>query len=76
MTDRYDAFVVEMESDIREDDAERLIEVLRHLKGVANVVPHVVGWEALMQRDRVRLEVEEKLLHAVRDILRGGTAGG
>ncbi len=39
MTDRYTGFIVTLEHDMREDDAESTIEAIRHIKGVVGVEP-------------------------------------
>jgi len=61
MTDRYDAFVVELEEPMRDDDAESLLQVIRHLKGVRRVVPHVAKWENTMAIETARRDLGNKL---------------
>jgi hypothetical protein len=39
MTDRHAAYLVVLENDIREDDAETTISALRQIKGVIDVQP-------------------------------------
>lgn len=43
MTDRVNFLTVALESDMRSDDVARLIDVLRSLRGVADVEPHVTN---------------------------------
>ncbi len=61
MTDRYDAFIIELTEPIREDDAESLLQVIRHLKGVRQVIPHVRGWENELAVDAARRDLGNKL---------------
>ena len=37
MTERYNGFLVVLESEIREDDAESTLDAIRHIKGVLRV---------------------------------------
>lgn len=39
MTDRYSGFVVALDEDIREDDAETVVAAIRMIKGVIRVEP-------------------------------------
>ncbi len=41
MTDRLNALIVILEHDIREDDAEPIINAIQQLRGVLQVEPHV-----------------------------------
>lgn len=61
MTDRIKGFVVTLESDIREDDAESIKNAIRALRGVIGVEGSVVGMDDLMNRTRIRLELAGKL---------------
>ena len=71
MTDRYSSLTVVLEHDIREDDAESLINAILHLKGVIRVVGRVRDVDDLIARSRVQREVAEKLTSVVEDIIRG-----
>ena len=61
MTDRYHAFTVVLERDIRSDDAEAVINAIRQLRHVLSVEPHVVDVEDWAARERVRRELGQKL---------------
>lgn len=53
MTDRYKGFVVALESDLRDDDAEGIMTALRHVRGVAGVQPvlaHAVEDQIIAER--------------------------
>ncbi len=62
MTDRLNALIVILEHDIREDDAEPIINAIQQLRGVLQVEPHVadsIGDAAA--EARVRSELTKKL---------------
>ena len=61
MTDRINAFVVILEHDLRDDDAQAIINAIRQLKGVLDVQPHVAGFDAAIAEARVRHELRQKL---------------
>ena len=61
MTDRYFALTVLLVKDTRSDDAEPVIEAIKMIKGVANVVPHVVSPDLWCAEERARLELAQKL---------------
>jgi hypothetical protein len=67
MTDRYDAFIVILEKDIR-DDAQDTINAIRQIKGVLDVQPHTPDSSNLIARMRIRTEIEQKLFSVLRDI--------
>jgi hypothetical protein len=43
MTDRHSGYVVVLKDDIREDDAERVIDAIQMIKGVLTVKPVTSG---------------------------------
>jgi hypothetical protein len=61
MTDRYNAFVVVLEQDIREDDAQAIINAIKMVKGVLDVTPHTASFEDAIATTRVRQELIEKV---------------
>lgn len=61
MTDRYMAFTVTLDQDIRTDDAEAIINAIKMVKHVRNVTPHVANWEFHTAVDRARQDLGEKL---------------
>ena len=61
MTDRYYALTVVLEKDIREDDAEMLINAILMLKKVINVEGNVANPETWMAETRAKRELGEKL---------------
>jgi uncharacterized coiled-coil protein SlyX len=67
MTDRYNALIVVLENDIRDDDAESVIAAIAQLRGVLSVQGHVVdGIDQLVAEQRVRLELQQKLREALK----------
>lgn len=62
MTDRYNAVVVAFDRDIREDDAEAVINAIRMIKGVVNVTPNVTDISDHVAAMRAKRELSEKLL--------------
>lgn len=67
MTDRINAFVVILDQDVRDDDAQAIINAIRQLKGVLDVQPHVAGFEDAIAETRVRHELRQKLWKALED---------
>lgn len=61
MTERIQAFVVVLDHDIRDDDAQKTRDALAQIKGVAVVSPDVVDLSDHVARERIRLELSEKL---------------
>lgn len=43
MTDRYSGFAVVLERDIREDDAQAIIDAIKMIRGVAAVEPAIAS---------------------------------
>ncbi len=69
MTERYNGFLVVLESEIREDDAESTLDAIRHIKGVLRVtgVPdddNATFCVAVQER----LKIRKKLFEFVKDL--------
>ena len=62
MTDRLKGFVVHLERDIREDDANTIIEAIKALRYVGDVRPIKAGFEDSIARSRVRQELLSKII--------------
>lgn len=68
MTDRLKGVIVTFERDIREDDAEAVLNAIRMIKGVLSVKPLVADVDFHIAEERVRQELTKKLwdvLHPV-----------
>jgi hypothetical protein len=62
MTDRYKAFLVTLDPDLRSDDAEPTIAAIRQIRGVIDVAPVMREIDKdYIARMRVRQEIWESL---------------
>lgn len=52
MTDRFKGFLVTLDDEIREDDAEAILTALRMIKGVFMVNPYINGMEDWMMYEK------------------------
>ena len=68
MTDRHAGYIVTLEQDVREDDAEAIINALRMVRGVGSVEPIVSDHRNHIGEKRARLDMERRLFA----VLRGG----
>ncbi len=65
MTDRHAGYVVALDADMREDDAEAIIAAISMIKGVLAVQPVVAGSPMdSINRLRVRREILTKMYEA------------
>lgn len=71
MTDRHAAYIVILDEDIREDDAEGIISALRHIRFVADVQPVTGNYEFAVARARR----DEKWAGALRKLIADGPGG-
>lgn len=65
MTDRYFCLTVALERDIRDDDAECIINAIKMIRGVLNVKGEVSNPDVWMAEERARRELAEKILDVV-----------
>ena len=61
MTDRYSGFVVVLDRNVREDDAEQIVEAIAMVKGVIAVKPHIAEIAEVIAQERVRQELVSRL---------------
>lgn len=61
MTDRHAAYIVTLDEDIREDDAEAIINALRMVKHVIGVEPVVASFEQRIAERRVSDEWRKRI---------------
>lgn len=61
MTDRIHALTVALDRDIREDDIESLVAVIKHLRFVADVTAHPVDYQTYAARSLADSEWRGKL---------------
>lgn len=72
MTDRHSGYVITLDRDIREDDAERVVTALRQIRGVVDVQPIGAAdpGAEYVTRTRVQIELADKLLELHAEVLR------
>lgn len=61
MTDRLAGLTVTFAQDVREDDAEAIIDAIRMVKGVSGVAPLVADWHLHIATDRARTDLRKQL---------------
>jgi len=59
MTDRHAGFIVVLENDIREDDAQATIKAIMQIKGVLNVAPIVADPMLEIAKTRAKIQIAE-----------------
>jgi hypothetical protein len=67
MTDRFHSLVVVLEKDIREDDAQAIINAIQMVKGVLTVEGLVADPTSLMAYARARSDLQHKLFSTLHD---------
>jgi hypothetical protein len=68
MSDRVSGFLVTLERDLRDEDAEAIktaLEMVRHVLSVKALPENGNNWEVMMATDRVRQELSEKLWEVI-----------
>jgi hypothetical protein len=65
MTDRYYALTVILERDIKEGDAEPILNAIKMIKGVRAVKGNIADPSTWMAEERARFDLEKKLLEVV-----------
>lgn len=65
MTDQYNALVVVLDRDIRDDDCQPIIDAIRMIKGVTAVEGQVADHQSFIAAVRARTE----LIRQVSDVL-------
>jgi hypothetical protein len=68
MTDRHAGYIVTLEKDLREDDAEYTLNALRMVKGVLSVKPVVSNIEVHMAEDRAKHHLLGKIYEFLKDL--------
>lgn len=61
MTDRYNALIVALSKDVRDDDAEKIMNAISMMKGVSGVTGNVVEPDSYVAETRVKNEVVSEL---------------
>jgi hypothetical protein len=68
MTDRHNAYLVVLESDIREDNAADIIRALSLIRGVAEVKPVIGGIETTMEQMVARARIKLAFTRMIGDL--------
>lgn len=68
MTDRLKGVYVSFDSDIRDDDAQGIIDAIKMIKGVLHVETSVVDGDDWMNRSRISYEYKIKILEALKEL--------
>lgn len=67
MTDRYSALTVVLSEDIREDDAQAIINAICMIKHVLSVTPHVTDMADHIAEMRTRREYQNKIFEILKN---------
>jgi len=67
MTDRHAGYVVTLDNDYRDDDAERIIDAIRMVKCVKSVVPIMADYSTTIAEERAGAKWRDALLDLVRN---------
>ena len=62
MTDRYKSLIVGLEHDIREDDAQSIIQAIRMLRGVLRVEGQISNGDDWLAEERAKHELRRKMI--------------
>ena len=65
MTDRVAGFVITLESDLREDDVERIVQAIGMIRCVIDVTPVTSNAGLHMAEARARDHIRRRLLKAI-----------
>lgn len=67
MTDRHAGYIVTLDKNIREDDAEFILNAIRMIKGVLTVQPVVSNVDLHIAKDRADYEWRQKIHSLLRE---------
>lgn len=65
MTDRYHSLTVVLDTEVREDDAEFILNAIRMIKGVISVSGNVTSVNHYVAVELARQEIREKINEAL-----------
>lgn len=68
MTDRYNALTVSLERDIRDDDAEIIINAIKMIRGVSDVTGNIVDPDSFSAESRAKGKIIDKLYELIKEI--------
>ena len=61
MSDRYKGFVVTLDRDVKDEDAEDIITAISMIRGVIDAKPVMAGIDDHMNRARIKRELQHEL---------------
>jgi hypothetical protein len=64
VTDRHSGYIVALDADMREDDAEAIVAAISMIKGVLAVTPLVADPSETIARLRIRRQILTKMYEA------------
>jgi len=67
MTERFKGFLVTLEKNVRQDDAEATIRAIEQVKGVLSVKPLVANIDSQIAEERVRMDFYQKLVKVLEE---------
>jgi hypothetical protein len=67
MTDRHAGYVVTLSEDVREDDAEAIINAIRMIRGVVDVAPVLGGVDMQIAEARVNGRWRDRIAGLLRE---------
>jgi hypothetical protein len=71
MTDRLKGCTVTFDHDIRNDDADPILDAIRQIRGVLHVEPNIVTFDDHTAEVRARTELARRLIDLARDLTKG-----
>lgn len=69
MTDRIKGFVVTLDSDVRIDDIDHIVNAIKMIKGICSVEPSVSNFDDTMNRERIKSELRGKFIEFLKENL-------
>jgi hypothetical protein len=68
MTDHHTAYIITLDKDIKEDDAEILMSALMMIKGVISVSPVISDIQSHVAEQRANLKLKDKLINLIQEL--------
>jgi len=69
MSDRISGFIVTLKDNVRLEEADDLIKLIRLLKGVLDVHPNIAEWDSYIDERRGKIKFKEKLFDFLKEDL-------
>lgn len=67
MSDMVKGFTVVLKKDMREEDAEQIMQAIKLMKGVADVKPEITQGGDILHQMRAKSEVKDKLIKFIEE---------